>query len=115
MANNVNRNKCLNIIYKYGIEYYKSNIEEIEKEIEKKDYYVYLKICNLINSTRIIEVTNKWFIVEFDLEENDKLAKDLNNLIFIKWIGQRRVQKNPKKIGHGYVTGNLFVTYEIMK
>ena len=84
MANNVNRNKCLNIIYKYGIEYCKSNIEEIEKEIEKKDYYVYLKICNLINSTRIIEVTNKWFIVEFDLEENDKLAKDLNNLIFIK-------------------------------
>ena len=36
MANNVNRNKCLNIIYQYGIEYNKSNIEEIEKEIEKK-------------------------------------------------------------------------------
>ena len=88
MANNVNRNKCLNIIlniiYKYGIEYYKSNIEEIEKEIEKKDYYIYLKICDLINSARIIEVTNKWFIVEFDLEENEKLAKDLNNLFFIK-------------------------------
>ena len=37
MAINVNRNKCLNIIYKYGIKYNKSNIEEIEKEIEKKD------------------------------------------------------------------------------
>ena len=86
MANNVNRNKCLNIIYKYGIEYYKSNIEEIEKEIEKKDYYVYLKICDLIDSARIIEVTNKWFIVKFDLEENKKLAKDLNNLFFIKRI-----------------------------
>ena len=36
MANNVNRNKCLNIICKYGIEYNESNIEEIEKEIEKK-------------------------------------------------------------------------------
>ena len=36
MANNVNRNKCLNIIYKYGIEYNKLNIEEIEKEIEKR-------------------------------------------------------------------------------
>ena len=101
MAINVNRNKCLNIIlniiYKYGIEYYKSNIEEIEKEIEKKDYYIYLKICDLINSARIIEVTNKWFIVEFDLEENEKLAKDLNNLFFIKWIGQRKVQKNPNQ------------------
>ena len=38
MANNVHRNKCLNIIYKYGSEYNESNIEEIEKEIEKKDY-----------------------------------------------------------------------------
>ena len=36
MANNVNRNKWLSIIYKYGIEYNKSNIEEIKKGIEKK-------------------------------------------------------------------------------
>ena len=36
MANNVNRNKCLNISYKYGIEYNESNIEEIKKEIKKK-------------------------------------------------------------------------------
>ena len=46
---------------------------------------------------RIIEVTNKWFIVEFDLEENEKLAKDLNDLFFIKGIEQRRVQKKKKK------------------
>ena len=98
MANNINRNICLNIIYKYGIEYNKSNIEEMEEEIEKKYiyiyYYVYLKFFDLIDSARIIEVKNKWFIVEFDLEENEKLAKDLNNLFFIKRIGQRRVQKN---------------------
>ena len=79
MANNVNRNKWLSIIYKYGIEYNESNIEEIKKEIEKKDNYVYLKICDLTDSTRIVEVTNKWFIVEFDLEENKELVKDLNN------------------------------------
>ena len=36
MANNVNTNKCFNIIYKYGIEYNELNIEEIEKEIEKR-------------------------------------------------------------------------------
>ena len=35
-------------------------------------------------------------IVEFDLEENEKLAKDLNNLFFIKRIGQRRVKKKKK-------------------
>ena len=84
MANNVNRNKCFNIIYKSSIEYNESSIKETEKEIEKKDYYVYLKICDLIDSARIIEVTNEWFIVEFDIEENEKLAKDLNNLFFIK-------------------------------
>ena len=77
MANNVNRNKCLNIIYNFSIEYNESNIEEIEKEIEKKKkIIVYLKICDLIDSARIIEVTNKWFIVKFDLEENKKLTKD---------------------------------------
>ena len=93
MPNNVNRSKCLNIICKYSIEYNESNIEEIKKQIEKKDYQVYLKICDLVDSTRIIEVTNKWFIVKFDLEENEKLAKDLNNLFFIKRLGERRVKK----------------------
>ena len=88
MANNVNRNKFLNIIYKQVIEYNESNIEKIEKEIGKKDY-VYLKIWDLTDSARIIRVTNKLFIVEFDLEENKKLAKDLNNLFFIKRIGQK--------------------------
>ena len=44
MNNNVNRNKCLNIIYKYRTEYNESNIEEIKREIEKKDDYVFKKI-----------------------------------------------------------------------
>ena len=69
-----------------GIEHIESNIEEIKKEIEKKDY-VDLKICDLIDSARIVEVTNKWFIVEFDFEENEELVKDLNNLFSIKRIG----------------------------
>ena len=69
----------------------------------------------MTDSARIIEVTNKWFIVEFELEENEKLAKDLNDLFFIKGIEQRRVQKKTKNIEHGYVTGNLFFTYKIMK
>ena len=43
MANNVNRNKCLNIIYNFSIEYNESNIEEIEKEIEKKKDYCLFK------------------------------------------------------------------------
>ena len=42
MANNVNRNKWLSIIYKYGIEYNESNIEEIKKEIEKKKIIMFI-------------------------------------------------------------------------
>ena len=51
----------------------------------------------MTDSARIIEVTNKWFIVEFELEENEKLAKDLNDLFFIKGIERRRVQKKTNK------------------
>ena len=50
----------------------------------------------MIDSTRIIEVTNKLFIVKFDLEEKEKLAKDLNNLFFIKRVGERRVKKKKR-------------------
>ena len=42
MANNVNRNKWLSIIHKYGIEYNESNIEEIKKEIEKKKIIMFI-------------------------------------------------------------------------
>ena len=93
MANKVNRNKCLNIIYKYGIEYNKSNIEEINKEVKRKRLFCLFKNQYLIDSARIIKVTNKWFILEFGLEENKKLVKDLNNLFVIRRTGQRRVQK----------------------
>ena len=96
MPNNVNRSKCLNIICKYDIEYNESDIEEIKKQIEKKRLLCLLKNWDLIDSTRIIEVTNKLFIVKFDLEENEKLAKDLNNLFFIKRVGERRVKKKKK-------------------
>ena len=112
VTNHVNRNKCVNLIQKYNIDNTDSNLEEIEKVLAKTNYYVYLKICDLIDSARIIEVTNQWFIFEFDLAENNKLAEDLTNLFFIKRISQRRVQK---KIGHGYVLRNLFVSYKIMK
>ena len=54
-------------------------LKKSKKKLKKKDNYVYLKICDLTDSTRIVEVTNKWFIVEFDLEENKELVKDLNN------------------------------------
>ena len=56
-------------------------LKKSKKKLKKK--IVYFKIYDLNDSTRIIELTNKWFIVEFDLKENKKLAKDLNNLFFL--------------------------------
>ena len=82
-----------------------------KKKRKKKVNYVYLKTCDLIDCTRIVEVTNKWFIVEFDLEENKELVKDLN----IFFLSELDKQEYKKKTGHGYMTGNLFVTCKIMK
>ena len=54
----VKQNITLNLLGKYGIKQNHFNVEELKKEIEEKDYYVYLKICDLVNSARIIEATN---------------------------------------------------------
>ena len=64
-----------------------------QQRSKKKRLLCLFKNQYLIDSARIIKVTNKWFILEFDLEENKKLVKDLNNLFVIRWTGQRRVQK----------------------
>ena len=65
----------------------------------------------MTDRARIIEVTNKWFIVEFDLEENEKLAKDLNDLFFIKGIEQRRVQKKKKKKNIAWLCDRKLIFY----
>ena len=48
-------------------------LKKSKKKLKKN--YVYLKVCDLINSARIIEVTNKWFIVEFDLEKKREIGE----------------------------------------
>lgn len=76
-------------MYRYGIKEIDSNPEEIEKVVEKKDYYIYLKICDVPDNVRIVEVTNNWFIAEIDIEENNYLIEDLNKRLFINRINQR--------------------------
>ena len=82
-------NKVNNLMYRYGIKEIDSNPEEIEKVVEKKDFYIYIKICDVTDNVRIVEVTNKWFIAEIDIEENNYLIKDLNRKFFINRIHQR--------------------------
>ena len=103
-----------NSIYNYSSRYNilglgSSNFEELEQVIEKKDYCIYQKLCELVNSCRIVDATNDWFIVEIDVEENNHLVEDLNRKFFIMQINQRA----EKKIGHGYILGNLFVMFNV--
>ena len=58
-----------------------------------------------------MEATNDWFIVEIDIEENNHLVEDLERKFLIEPTNQRRVQK---KVGHGYILGNLFVTFKVV-
>ena len=111
MNNNVKENSINNHISRYGIVKNQSNYEELRKVIEKKDYFVYKKICELVNSSRIVEATNDWLIVEIDIKENNHLVEDLGRKFFIKRINQRRVEK---KVRHGYILENLFVTFKVL-
>ena len=111
MNNNVKENSINNHISRYGIVKNQSNYEELRKVIEKKDYFVYKKICELVNSSRIVEATNDWLIVEIDSKENNHLVEDLGRKFFIKRINQRRVEK---KVRHGYILENLFVTFKVL-
>ena len=64
----------------------------------------------MIDSCRIIKSESKLIIIEFDTENNHELIDDLSKKNFMKKINQRRAEK---KIGHGYVSGNLCATFKI--
>ena len=62
--------------------------------MEKSDYFIYRKLCELVNSSRIVEAINDWFSVEIDVEKNNHSAEDLERKFFITRIDQRRVEKS---------------------
>ena len=82
MNENVKENSIYNYLSRYGTQS-PPNFEEIKKVIEKSDYLIYRKLCELANSSRIVEVTTNWFIVEIDVEENNHLVEDLERKFFI--------------------------------
>ena len=67
-------------------------------------------IFKLIKTCKIIESKSRSIIIEIDAENNCKLLDDISKKYFIKKISQRIMEK---KIGHGYVLGNLFITLKI--
>ena len=95
---------------RYNLDESKENFNILKKVIQKKEYSIYEEIFKLIETRRIIELKSRSIIIETDAENNSKLLDDISKKYFIKEISQRRVEK---KIGHGYVLGNLFITLKI--
>ena len=109
---NVNINRIKNYLSRYGIEENEDNFKKLKNVIEKKEYYIYEQIVELIEDCRIVVKNNSGIIIEIDSEENNTLLEDIVQNFFISKLSQRR---NEKKIGHGYIHGNLFVTLKIHK
>ena len=67
---------------------------------------IYLEIFKLIETCRIINSKSKSITIERDAENNSILLDDIVKKFFTEKIYQKRVEK---KIGHGYILGNLFI------
>ena len=96
--------------------YYKYNIDKndirFQKIIEnsKSTYQFYKNICEHLD-TFVVSIKH-YFIVEIDEEEHFQLVRDITNKLTTQIIERRRVEK---KMGHGYIIGNLFVAITVFK
>ena len=111
MNENVKINSINNYFAWYDLKS-EENYKKLEKVIEKKEYFIYQEIFKLIESCKITTTGMKGIIIEIDVEENYHLLEGIANKFFITRIDQRRAEK---KVGHGYVTGNLFIVQEISR
>ena len=64
----------------------------------------------IIDKCRIAEEASTGITVEICLNEHRTLLEDLTNNFFTKKIRTRKVET---KVGHGYTTGNPFLTINI--
>ena len=103
--NYVNTNKINNFIYMYNIQNTQENFKKLENVIEKKDFTIYKQILYMVDNCRIVEEDSSGITVETDLIEHRKLLEDLTNKFFNKKL---EVENSKKKIGHGYIVGNVF-------
>ena len=68
-----------------------------------KDYYTYKRICELAVESSVVS-SEKWFYVEIDAEQNQKLLTKL--------LSNWQVEK---KVGHGYEFSNLYRIIRVLK
>ena len=90
------------------------SINIIRRDYNKQNYYIYKKICELANISFVI-TAEKFFDVETDAEQTEKLLKDLTNMFLIKNIRSRRVNTGRCTTSNLYRTirvFNQFTKYE---
>ena len=92
MDRNTAKIKVHNYVSVYGIRTRDLDglINIIERDYKKQNYYIYKKICELATNDFVI-TSKKCFDVETDVEQNEKLWKDLTNTFFMKNICSTRV------------------------
>ena len=110
MNSYVEYNQIKNYLSRYDLEDTEENVNILKRVIQIKEYLIYQEIFKQIKTCRIIESKSNSITIEIDAENNKKLLDDINKKYFIKNFGRRKVEK---KIGHGYVLGNLFITLTI--
>ena len=108
--NNVDRNRINNYIYCYSIEDKEENFNKLAEVINRKEYYVYKAILYIIDNCRVIKEDSGSITVETDLLEHDHLLQDITGKFFTKKIKTRKFEK---KIVHGYIVRNPFLTIKI--
>ena len=108
--NHVDRNRINSYMYRYSIKDVAENFNELAEVITKRKFYIYRTILYIIDNYRIIKQDSKGITVEICLDEHRQLLEDLTKNFFMKKI---KTRKEETKIGHGYVTGNPFLTIKI--
>ena len=110
MNSYVENNQIRNYHSRYNLDEIEENFNILKKVIQKKEYLIYKETFKWIETCRIIESKSRSIIIEIDAENNGKLLDDISKKYLIKMISQREIER---KIGHGYVLGNLCITLKI--
>ena len=110
--NHVNRNRINNFIYRYRIKDTAENFNKIAEVITKTKFSIYSTIFYIIDNCRIVKEDSTGITVEICLDEHGDLLEDLMNNFSTKKVKTRKAETKVK-VGHGYVTGNLFLTIKI--
>ena len=80
-------------------------------QINERDYYIYKRICNLVLNSFVVS-SEKWFDVDIDAQQNERLLKHFTTKLFRKFLRSRREEK---EVGHGYELGKLYIIMRVFK